>query len=323
VFEQAMPAVEPSASWASAGGVRQQGRDPREWALTVEAARRWPVLADELGTDCQFRAGGHLHVTETPEAVEALAARVRAERQAGIEVELVDGAAARSIAPLLSDRVVAATFTRCDGQANPRLTSAAFRLAAIRHGVDFCRQAVDGLAVEEPLVVLAAGAWTSGVARSAGIELPIQTVGLQMLRTDRCEPALAPTIASEERALSLKQLPDGAFYIGGGWPADVVGDPFSCQVRADSVRGSWLVASELVPVLAERRIAEKICGLEGQSFDGVPLIGPLAERSDVYLAAGFSGHGFQLAPAVGRAVADELLGKEVPELAGLRPSRTR
>src|SRR5438874_13186554 len=49
VYEQAAPAVAPSASWASAGGVRQQGRDPREWPLTLCAARRWPGLHEELG----------------------------------------------------------------------------------------------------------------------------------------------------------------------------------------------------------------------------------------------------------------------------------
>nr|MBA2449086.1 FAD-binding oxidoreductase [Chloroflexota bacterium] len=60
VFEQAEPAAEPSASWASAGGVRSQGRDPREWSLTLEATRRWPTLEDELDADVGFARGGHL-----------------------------------------------------------------------------------------------------------------------------------------------------------------------------------------------------------------------------------------------------------------------
>src|SRR5262249_50299895 len=54
VYEQAAPAVAPSASWASAGGVRQQGRDPREWPLTLEASRRWPNLAAELEAPTGF-----------------------------------------------------------------------------------------------------------------------------------------------------------------------------------------------------------------------------------------------------------------------------
>ena len=47
VVERSEPASPPSASWASAGGVRQQGRDAREWPLTMEAARRWPNLDND------------------------------------------------------------------------------------------------------------------------------------------------------------------------------------------------------------------------------------------------------------------------------------
>jgi sarcosine oxidase subunit beta len=64
VLEQARPAVEPSASWASAGGVRQQGRDPREWLLTMQAAKRWPRLDAELEAQTLFVQGGHLHIAE-------------------------------------------------------------------------------------------------------------------------------------------------------------------------------------------------------------------------------------------------------------------
>src|ERR687884_2298858 len=64
VFEQAAPAVEPSASWASAGGIRQQGRDPREWPLSLDASQRWPRLGEELGARAGFVQGGHLHVVE-------------------------------------------------------------------------------------------------------------------------------------------------------------------------------------------------------------------------------------------------------------------
>src|ERR1051326_6877815 len=66
VYEQAAPAVAPSASWASAGGVRQQGRDAREWPLTLEAARRWPNLDQELGGATGGVPGGAPHPERTP-----------------------------------------------------------------------------------------------------------------------------------------------------------------------------------------------------------------------------------------------------------------
>jgi sarcosine oxidase subunit beta len=75
------------------------------------------------------------------------------------------------------------------------------------------------------------------------------------------------------------------------------------------------------PPLRARRIAQSWCGLEGEAIDGVPLIGPLPGVGRLYVAAGFSGHGFQLSPAVGRAVADALTGNEDGALAPLSPSR--
>jgi sarcosine oxidase, subunit beta len=134
---------------------------------------------------------------------------------------------------------------------------------------------------------------------------------------------LSPTVSGTGRQLSLKQLPTGEFFIGGGWPSDirVDGDDLSCRVRPDSVSGSWAVATAVVPVVGRQQIASSWCGLEAQCFDGVPLIGGASGFDGLFLATGFSGHGFQLSPAVGRAVSDTLGGKRTPELAELSPSR--
>jgi sarcosine oxidase subunit beta len=94
------------------------------------------------------------------------------------------------------------------------------------------------------------------------------------------------------------------------------------MLRESSQRGSWATACELVPAVARQRIAAAWCGLEAECFDGIPLIGPAPGLGGLVLALGFSGHGFALAPAVGRAVADLLAGQPVPALDGLRPERT-
>jgi sarcosine oxidase subunit beta len=308
------PVQPPSASWASAGGVRRQDRDPREWPLALEAWRRWPGLATELRAELEFVPGGHLHVTERAESLGRLEARVSRENAAGLEVRMVDADEARSLAPVLAPTVVGGVFSEGDGQANPRLVTNAFREAAMRHGARFIAGA--GRATPAPTTVLAVGSWTSKF-----VELPVRPEALQMLLSDAAPPMLAPTIGSEERPLSFKQLPSGAFFIGGGWPGAFDESQHTCAVLPESVEGSWRTAAELIPGLADRKLARSFCGLEGISFDGVPLIGRLSD--ELYVAAGFSGHGFQLAPAVGRAVADDLLGRPVPELAELSPSRAR
>jgi sarcosine oxidase, subunit beta len=336
VLDQTTPASPPSASWASAGGVRQQRRDPREWALTRAAARRWPRLADELGADIEFRRGGHLHIVETAEDRRALEDRVARERDAGLDVRLVDAAEAQRLAPGLTDTVVAGAWSPGDGQANPVKTTRAFAAAASARGVTFrtglpARLLRDGDRVHgavagddvftADVVVVAAGAWSAGLVGEIGVDLPITPRGPQMILTDPAPAVLAPTITGTGRALSLKQLPTGAYFIGGGWPSDVDAARMTCAVRDDSVRGSWRVATEVFAPLRRCRIRQAWCGLEGESAGGVPLIGPAPGVSGLYIAAGFSGHGFQLAPAVGAAVAASLCGEPDPSLDPLSPVR--
>jgi sarcosine oxidase subunit beta len=340
VLEQAAPAVEPSASWASAGGVRQQNRDPREWPLTLEAARRWPGLEAELEGTTGFVQGGHLHVVEDVAELPALEARVRREQAAGMHVRLVREAELRDLAPALTPRAIAAAYTPEDGQAHPPSTTRAFAAAAQRHGAEYAtgtrvdrlvveRERVSGLrlangeTVSAEWVVLAAGAWSNRLAAGVGLDVPIRTRAPQMLLTDAGPARLAPTLTAVGRALSLKQLPSGAFFIGGGWPSDVLDDGHgpSCRVREASIAGSWAVATAVVPAVADQRVVRSWCGVEAESFDGVPLIGPAPGLGGLYLALGFSGHGFQIAPAVGRSVADALQGHPTPELEGLAAAR--
>ena len=92
-------------------------------------------------------------------------------------------------------------------------------------------------------------------------------------------------------------------------------------MRTKSIEGNWNGACAVLPALAHQRIERAWCGLEATSIDELPLIGAVSHLKALFLALGFSGHGFAIAPAVGRAVADLIAGKSVAELEGLRPDR--
>jgi sarcosine oxidase, subunit beta len=339
VVERSTPAAEPSASWASAGGVRQQGRDSREVALAVEAIRRWATLEEELEADLHYRRDGNLKLTESEATAATLADDVASQQAAGLaDIRLVDRAEIRELIPTIADSVVAGTFTPSDGHADPRVTTGAFAAAAQRHGATYWngtvahrilveRDKVTGLETSRGnlaagSVVLAAGWWSDELARGVGIVLPIQTRPLQMLLTTQARPGLLrPVLGSYERSLSLKQLPDGRFFIGGGWPGDANPARDGCVVREESVAGSWATATEVLPAVAEQRIERQWCGLEAFSIDGVPFVGRAPGVEGLFLAVGFTGHGFALSPAVGRVIADQIAGRATPEAAGLDPSR--
>jgi sarcosine oxidase, subunit beta len=132
---------------------------------------------------------------------------------------------------------------------------------------------------------------------------------------------LTPVVSALGRALSLKQLPDGAFLLGGGWPGDPTPDRRGFTVRQESVVGNWAAGCAILPAVGEQQLVRSWCGLEAESIDSIPFVGPLPGLEGLTLALGFSGHGFALAPAIGRALAEQLAGRAVPALDGLGPQR--
>jgi len=338
VVERAAPAVEPAASWASAGGVRRQGRHPAEAKLAIESIDRWPSLEVELGADLHYRQGGNLYVGEGEAEIETVKAFVQRQQAHGFtDVRFVDRQGALEIVPGLNDDVSAASYSPRDGQADPPRTTRAFAAAAERHGATYwngtetrgllaCDSRVTGLQTSRDDagldVVLAAGGWSDDLARSIGLRLPIRTRVPQILITTPATPGLLrPVLGSVSRRLSLKQLDDGAFMLGGGWPGILSPGRRSYTMQQSSIEGSWATAAGLVPAVGGQRLARSWCGLEAQSFDGIPLIGPVSGYAGLAIATGFSGHGFAIAPAVGRALADHLAGRPAPELDGLTPDR--
>lgn len=338
VEQESESAAEPTASWASAGGVRRQGRHATEAKLASEAIARWHTLEQELDADLRYRRGGQLLLAENDEETDYLARFVEKQRELGFtDVRLVDRQEAHEIAPGLNERVVAGSYSPADGQADPALTTRAFAAAAQHLGAEYWYESaafavtINSRSVEVQTaqgevqaeqVVLAAGAWSDELAATLGLRLPIRTRALQMVLTTPMQPdLLRPVLSAVNRKLSLKQLADGAFLIGGGWLGDLMPNRHSYKLDKEQVHGNMQDARELFPVMADQRIARAWCGLEAFSFDGIPFIGVVPGLDNVILACGFSGHGFALSPAVGRAVADLLSGQPVPELDGLSPAR--
>jgi len=319
--------------------VRRQGRHPAEARLAVEAIERWRTLEQELEADLHYRRGGNLLLAESDAEAQQLVTFVRQQREHGFaDVQLIDRQEALALVPGLNAQVIAGSYSPGDGQADPMLTTRAFAAAAIRHGALYwtateCQalltrgthvigaQTGRG-AVQAGAVVLAAGSWSAELATTIGLQLPVRMQALQMIRSTPDTPGtVQPVLSALNRSLSLKQLNNGSFLIGGGWPGDPAPDRRSYTLRPTSIQGNWTTACELLPAVSQQQIAQAWCGLEALSFDEIPFIGPAPERAGLTLALGFSGHGFAISPAVGRAVADQLVGRPTPELDGLRPDR--
>ena len=331
-------AVEPAASWASAGGVRPQGMDQPEAPLARAALARWPILSEELEADLDYRQGGHLLLAENEGETAYLQTFVQRQHELGLtDVSFVEREDVFRLVPGLGKQVVAGSFSAASGQANPRRTTHAFVNAARRHGAIYwtgieclaLQRVADRVVgaqtargfVQAEQVVLAAGAWSRELAASAGLQLPLRVRVLQALLSTPAPPGiLRPVLSAAGRALSLKQIPGGALLLGGGWLGDATPDGRSYTLRKESRQGNWATACELFPPLRELRCLEAWGGLQAQSLDDLPLIGSVSDLEGLTLAVG-SWYGFALAPAIGSAVANYLAGRPTPELDGLSPDR--
>lgn len=311
-----------AASGASAGGVRQQGRDPRELPIALRAIAMWPSLSEELGADLEYYQQGHLTFVRDEERIPWLEARVAEQRAGGLDVFVLYGDDLREVAPGMADTMLAGAYCPTDGHAQPMNVTKAFADAARRHGATVREHTpvrellvrggrvsgvltADGV-LEADQVVVAAGAWSRTLCASIGIDLPIEVGAPQMMLTTPLPHGLDPVVGCAGVLLSLKQLRYGNYLIGGGWPASVYMDrehPIGMN-QAGSITGSAGASSSVWPILRQTRVQRVWSGLEAVAADEVPILGSVSGLDGLLLATGFSGHGFALAPYIGVLFAD-------------------
>ncbi len=319
-----------AASGASAGGVRQQGRDPRELSIAMRAIAMWPALSDELGFDLDYHQDGHLTLVERESDLPEIEQRVAEQRAAGLGIEMLYGDELRAVAPSVHESMLAGAYCPTDGHANPIATTKAFAAAAVRSGATLReRTPVTGLLagagrvrgvvtpdgeIEADWVINAAGAWSPRLCAMAGFDVPIEPVAPQMMLTTPLPHALAPVVGCVGRPLSLKQLSNGKYLIGGGWPATVYIDqvkPIGLN-RYSSIVGSAKASSGVWPILRETQVQRVWAGLEAKAADVVPILGAVPQVDRFVMASGFSGHGFALAPYIGVLMAELVTAGATP-----------
>lgn len=317
------------ASGVNSGGVRLLGRDIRELPLALEAQQMWRNIASLVGDDCGFRIIGNLRVAENDEGLRILQQRVEAILASGLDYRehLIDRKALREIVPAISPHCLGAISDRHGAYAEPYRASRAFHEAARGAGAQILEQttvreadysgdtwrlrASDGTAYSAPCVVNCAGAWGQRTARMLDDHIPLTPNGSMQIVTERLPPLMQPIIATTTRALSMKQFANGTIVIGGGQRAAVDLDTNHSALNIRGLAVAAKAAAEVIPALQKARVVRAWSGIEGFTADKLPVIGP-GSKPGIFHVFGFSGHGFQLAPAVGKAVAEQLLTGHAP-----------
>jgi sarcosine oxidase subunit beta len=319
-----------TASQASAGGVRQQGRVPVEMPLAIYSINLWRNLEDELEADLHYRRDGMTVLTDDEALIPVLQQRVELEQSLGLDIRMVHGADLHALIPGLPPRILSGSHCPSDGHADPLSTVNALVAGARRFGARTQWQSpVKELVVEKGRVaavktdtgniacryaILAAGYWSRSIAAAAGIDLPFAACPLQMMVTARQPHVMDQVLGWINHGISLKQVPSGGFVIGGGWPG--WGDPQTYQTRLlpGSLAKSAGTAVELFPALANVPIVRAWLGIEAFCTDEMQIVGPVASAEGLIVAAGFSGHGFAVGPGVGSLIAQYVTTNQWPDM---------
>ena len=305
-------------------GVRQQWATKQNCLLTQWSMKFFEKAHKVLDyEDLELKQEGYLIVATTDDEVTKFKKNVKLQNELGIETRYLSVQEALDIVPHLNpDNFLGATFNQSDGHLNPFKTSEAFYLAGNRLGVtySFHEEVLSIQSVTEGFIVTttknkylaskvinAAGGYSKEVGQMVGIDLPIYSEKHEILATEPIERFQGPMVMSYNKNINIQQVPHGPFVMG----RSEIGNKPSHDISSSRsfTRKMSQTVMDLLPKVGELRVVRTWAGSYNMSPDRQPIIGKTPVEN-YYVACGFSGHGFMLAPIVGKLMSEIILEKE-------------
>ena len=275
-----------------------------------------------------FRQQGNLFLSDEARLANAKAG-LALQQSLNCDVAWLDASEVKARFPLYDEsKFAGGTFGRLDGTMDPQTVLMAFKRKAISLGATFiesevaeiahagCRvsgvRLANGSELSAKYVINSAGAWGTKLARTAGVELPIEPVMRQVY--------VLQTATAPEEKYPLTVFPSGLYII------QAHGSQFICAKSLDDDPVSfdftwnhnkfmnvlWPELVEYVPAFDRVKIATGWAGLyDVNRFDGNVFLGEWPALKGLMLVNGFSGHGFQQCHAIGRYLAETIRGVDV------------
>jgi sarcosine oxidase subunit beta len=333
----------------SAGGIRAQFSTPVNVKLSLASMDVWDSFEETFGVDIAHRRSGYLFLARSADTATRFREQVAMQHDLGVPSEFLTPAEARERCPELHhDAFVGATYSPTDGFADPHLALQGFSEAARDAGVDIrTKTPVVGVDVAETgnpvtadvtvdtpdetldadVFVNAAGAWAGRVSRMVGLDLPISPRRRQVavVAPETAVPETVPLTIDLDTGSYFRPEREGQALVGGHFAdADSPVDPDDYDTGMDL---DWAVtavehAADTAGYFGpETGIVRGWAGLYAVTPDHHPIVE--CSKPGVVTAGGFSGHGFQHAPATGRLVAELCLDGEASLLDISRLERGR
>jgi sarcosine oxidase subunit beta len=314
------------------GGVRQSGRDPRELPLAMWGISHiWPTLSDELGTDVEYTQKGNLRLGKTEKDLKVLQNLTDHAVACGLDVRMINGKEVREINPYLSDEVTGASWCPTDGHANPLTTTLGYFKKARELGAHFitgepvlkikkekgsARLAVtpDGV-FEGDRILAAAGYETRLLTSKLGADVPMRGKKIECLVTEAEPPMFQQMLGTAEADFYGHQTKHGSFIFGGSTGLELFGQPDGGGAPMSTSIGAACTCRGIMkyfPALSNAKIIRTWAGWTDPSADGIPVIGQADGVHGLYIACGFTGHGFGIGPAAAYSIAEMMTGGKAP-----------
>ncbi len=324
------------ATWHAAGLVGQLRGKRNLTRLMQYSAQLYGQLEAETGQATDWRPVGSLRIASSAERWREIQRTATTARSFGFDLELIDAKEAQEKFPLMSTKgVYGAAWIPGDGYIDPSSLTQAYARGARAGGVKILEGvAVTDIIVEDrrvrqvitdqgpwtcEVLVNAAGLWARDVAALAGVAVPAGVVEHQFMVTETSPQVLAglPTFRDPDKLFYIK--PDVGCLAIGGWEPDTV--PFAAdgmpaafcrellESNFDRFEQIILRAAERLPIFDSIGLQTLINGPIPVSPDGEPIMGPVPELDNFFVACGFTA-GIAASGGAGKVMAEWILEGE-------------
>ena len=331
-----------SSAMLTPGTRRVPGRESLEW----QSVQVYQKFQNELGVDCGFRQTGDLGLFGTdPEELESATETVKAAQAIGIRAEIISTEDAKTLQPFLRvDDLGGAIYNQDAGNGDGYSAANAFMGEARKLGVQLMRYAqvasleveggrvkgvrtITGDSIGAPIVVMATGAWSMPLAKTAGIDIPLTPRRIVCGILQR-PPEIANHMAYHDRTIGTYWRMEGAdLTVLGIRNREIMPecDPDNYpQTIPEETRSMW--ARRLIHrIPAMEKAGWRLIWTAPDSYlpDHTPMLGPAPGVDGLYFAFGCSGVGMTMGPIYGKLLAQVIADGQAQsgDIHYMRPSR--
>jgi glycine/D-amino acid oxidase-like deaminating enzyme len=303
-----------------AGGVRAMFSDELNVRIALRSVEMWAAFGERPGWEIDLQQVGYLFLLSSDAEVMEFERSVEMQNRLGVPSRMVSVDEAHELSPLAGlDGVLAGAFCPLAGHATPEGAVQGYASAARAHNVRVeTHRSVTGLApgavttedgaIEAECVICAAGPWSREIGEMAQVALPVtpekRRIGYTGPIAELADGGAAPLVPMTIDFAS-------GFYFHREGPGLLFGTSDVCNTQDEWLECAVPILRKRAPILLDAPIAGGWWGDYEMTPDHNALIGETSAAPGRFLyATGFSGHGFQQAPAVGEIVRDLYLGRK-------------